>query len=125
VERMRKDAEVHAEEDRKRKELIEVRNTADNAVYTSEKALRDLGDKVPADVRSRVEESAAKVREVLQGDNVEEIRKATEDLMQVVQQIGAAAYQQQGGSAEPPPPPPDEGDSGDEDVVDGEFRSAP
>jgi molecular chaperone DnaK len=125
VERMRKDAEVHAEEDRKRKELIEVRNTADNAVYTSEKALRDLGDKVPADVRSRVEESAAKVREVLQGDNVEDIRKATEDLMQVVQQIGAAAYQQQGGSAEPPPPPPDEGDSGDEDVVDGEFRSAP
>jgi molecular chaperone DnaK len=123
VERMRKDAESHAEEDRKRKELIEVRNNADNAVYTAEKALRDLGDKVPGDVRSRVEEAAGKVRQALQNDNADEIRTTTEELNQVIQQIGAAAYQQQGGPAEPPPP--DAAGSDDEDVVDGEFRSAP
>jgi molecular chaperone DnaK len=127
VERMRQDAEAHAEEDRRRKVLIEARNTADNAVYTAEKALRDLGDKVPADVRANVEGEVSKVREALNGDNTEEIRSTTDALMQVVQQIGAAAYQQGGGPEEPPPPPPpppdgEQGPDG-EDVVDGEFRS--
>jgi molecular chaperone DnaK len=123
---MRKDAEAHAEEDLRRKELIEARNTADNAVYTAEKALRDLGEKVPADVRANVEGEVSKVREALNGDNTEEIRSTTDALMQVVQQIGAAAYQQGGGPEEPPPPPPppDGGQGPDgEDVVDGEFRS--
>src|ERR1044072_8237558 len=55
VEKMRKDAEVHAEEDRQRKELIEARNNADNTVYAAEKALRDFGEKVPADTKSEVE----------------------------------------------------------------------
>jgi molecular chaperone DnaK len=126
VERMRQDAEAHAEEDLRRKELIEARNTADNAVYTAEKALRDLGEKVPADVRANVEGEVSKVREALNGDNTEEIRSTTDALMQVVQQIGAAAYQQGGGPEEPPPPPPppDGGQGPDgEDVVDGEFRS--
>ena len=61
---MRKEAEAHAEEDRRRKELIEARNYADNAVYTAEKVLRDLGDKVPGDLKSQVEDQVAKVRQV-------------------------------------------------------------
>lgn len=124
VERMRQDAEQHAEEDRRRKELIEVRNAADNAVYTGEKVLRDLGDKVPAEMKTRVEDQTAKVRQVMNEEDPDAIRNATEELMNIVQQIGAAAYQPEAGDGAPPPPP--EGDPGSEegeDVVDGEFRN--
>ncbi len=124
VDRMRQEAEVHAEEDRKRKELIEARNTADNAVYTAEKALRDLGDKVPAEVKSQVEAQVSNVRQVMDSNDADTIRKATEELFQVIQQIGAAAYQQDGPEVGQPQPGPEPGpDSGDEDVVDGEFRN--
>ncbi|MGB9672535.1 MAG: molecular chaperone DnaK [Anaerolineales bacterium] len=129
VERMRKEAEAHAEEDRKRKELIEARNTADNAIYTAEKALRDLGEKVPAEVKSQVEEQVTNVRNAMNKDNVDEIKQQTDKLFQVIQQIGASAYQssgtpgtegqgtQEGGAAGSNPP------GGGEDVVDGEFRN--
>ena len=129
VERMRKEAEAHAEEDRRRKELIEARNTADNAIYTAEKALRDLGEKVPAEVKKQVEEQVAKVRSAMSSDNIEEIKGQTDKLFQVIQQIGASAYQSsgpeagqaqgtQGGAAGENPP-----GGGGEDVVDGEFRN--
>jgi molecular chaperone DnaK len=122
VEKMRKDAEAHADEDRKRKELIEARNTADSAVYTSEKLLRDMGDKIPADMKSQVEAKAGAVRQAMSGEDAAEISRTTEELNQVMQQIGAAAYQQPG------PQTPPSGESGsppdDEDVVEGEFRNA-
>ena len=125
VERMRKEAEQHADEDRKRKELIESRNNADNAVYTAEKVLRDLGEKIPADLKSNVESEVQKVRSVMGGDDSEAIRKATESLNEVVQKVGAAAYQQ-AGPAESTGPKAGEGPNGpgDEDVVEGEFRNA-
>lgn len=127
VERMRKEAEAHAEEDRRRKELIETRNAADNAVYTAEKALRDLGEKVPTDVKTKVEEQVSKVRNTLNTDNIEEIKRETEALFQVIQQIGAAAYQSSGPQADAPSAGEDqtggESKGGEEDVVDGEFRS--
>jgi molecular chaperone DnaK len=127
VERMRKEAEANAEEDIRRKEFIEARNSADNATYAAEKALRELGEKVPADLKSNVEDQVAKVREVMDSEDVESIKRETEALNQVIQQIGTAAYQEAGpevgtpGEAEPetgPEPGPD-----DEDVVDGEFRN--
>jgi molecular chaperone DnaK len=130
VERMRKEAEAHAEEDRKRKELIEAKNAADNAVYTAEKALRDLGEKVPADTRSKVEAEIANVKKVMEGNDVGAIKHATEQLFQVVQQIGASVYQQSGPQAGAPGAGPETGSDqgqrpgGDEDVVDGEFRNA-
>ncbi len=123
VERMRKEAEAHAEEDRRKKELIETRNAADNSVYTAEKVLRDLGEKVPGDLKGKVEEQVAKVRQVMNSDDAATIRKETEALNQIVSQIGAAAYQQAGPTPEQP------GDGGGsqgpegEDVVDGEYRS--
>jgi molecular chaperone DnaK len=126
VEKMRKDAEAHAEEDRQRKELIEVRNTADNTVYTAEKALRDLGDKVPGEIKTKVEDQVAQVRSVMNSDDVEAIRTATQSLSEVIQQIGAAAYQQQQPEAQPggeAPPPDGQAGPADEDVVDGEFRN--
>jgi molecular chaperone DnaK len=130
VERMRKDAEAHADEDRRRKELIEVRNNADTVAYSAEKALKDLGDKVPAELKKQVEDKVAKVREVMGREDVDETRKAVDELNQVLQQVGAAAYQQAGPAAGAPGgdagPAPDSGPApeGGEDVVDGEFRSA-
>jgi molecular chaperone DnaK len=126
IEKMRKEAEEHAEADRQRKELIEARNSADNAAYTAEKALRDLGERVPADMRSQIEDKVQRVRSVINNENTSEIKQATEDLMQAVSAVGAAAYQQE--------PQPEAGPEGgaqeqnpgadDEDVVDGEFKEA-
>lgn len=118
VERMRKDAEENAEADAKRKELIEVRNTADNTAYGAEKAIKDLGDKLPDEVKAEVEAAVAEVRGVVNSDNLDEIKAATEKLNEVVQKIGASVYQ------EPPTGAPEAGetpaDDGD-DVVEGEV----
>jgi molecular chaperone DnaK len=131
VERMRREAESHADEDKKRKDLIEARNTADNAIYTAEKALRDFGDKVPADTKSKVEVEVANVKKALESDDPATIKSATEQLFQVVQQIGASVYQQEGpaagptaGGPEEPGPSGEQKPGGDDDVVDGEFRNA-
>jgi len=136
VQRMKQEAEAHADEDKKRKELVEVKNIADNSVYSAEKLIKENADKIPAEVKKEVEESAAKVKEVLAGDNAEAIKSATEALQQVIQKVGASMYQQQapageasaGGEAGSQP----EGTTGDGgaapgenpgDVVDGEFKN--
>jgi molecular chaperone DnaK len=94
VEKMRKDAEAHAEEDRKRKEMIEARNHADNTAYAAEKALREFGDKVPADVKSDIEAKVAEVRSAAQGEDIEKIKSTTDVLGQAIQKIGASVYEQ-------------------------------
>ena len=119
VEKMRKDAEAHAEDDRKRKDLIEARNQADNAVYTAEKALKEFGDKVPSEVKSEVEAKAAEVKKAAEGEDAAAIKSATESLGQVIQKIGASVYQQPNtaGGADPNPDP-----NAGPDVVDGEVK---
>jgi molecular chaperone DnaK len=125
VEKMRKDAESHAEEDRKRKELIEARNNADNTAYAAEKALREFGDKVPAEIKSDVEAKVAEVKKVAQGEDVAAIKSATEALGEVVQKIGAAVYQESsppaGNASEPDANPNPEPEAGP-DVVEGEVK---
>ena len=105
------------------KSLIEARNNADSSVYTAEKALKDLGDKIDDDLKAKIHEGIEGVRAVIEGDDPEVINKATETLMESVQAMGAAAYQQAGAS-EMGGDPGEEGeeapDAG-EDVVDGEF----
>jgi len=138
VERMRKEGELHAEEDRKRKELIEARNNADNAAYTAEKTLRDGGEKVPAELRKKVEEAVAKLRQTMTQEDVAAIKRDTDELGQLIQQVGASMYQQPGtgqpgaGPTEGGPQGPQDGPSGEkpggksdggEDVVDGEFKN--
>jgi molecular chaperone DnaK len=124
VERMRKDAEGHAEEDRKRKDLIEARNHADNTAYAAEKALKDFGDKVPAELRSEIETKVGEVRSKAQAEDIEAMKAATEELGQAIQKIGAAAYAQ----AEPPQgaaegaPGQTGGPGAGPDVVDGEVK---
>ncbi len=125
IEKMRQEAEQNKDADTRRKELIEVRNHADNAVYTAEKSLRDFGDKVPADVKTKIEDKVKVVRDVMNTDNPDAIKKATEELGLEIQQLGASMYQQPSpeapGAAEGEQPPSTDGG---EDVVDGEFKNA-
>jgi molecular chaperone DnaK len=124
VEKMRKDAESHAEGDRKRRELIEVRNNADNTVYAAEKAMREFGDKVPDYIRTEVEKKVADVKKAAEGDDVDKIRSETEGLGQVIQKIGGAVYQQPGSATSEGGPGPNPGPepSAGPDVVDGEVK---
>jgi molecular chaperone DnaK len=92
VERMRKEAELHAEEDRRRREAAEARNEADNAVYRSEKFLRENGDKISASDRERIEQAVQAVKEALKSDDAGRIRSATEKLMEVWQSVSEALY---------------------------------
>jgi len=88
VEKMRKEAEEHAEQDKQKKELVELRNTAEQLTYTAEKALKDAGDKVPAETKSAVEEKIKAVREVKDGDDADKIKQTTEELSAEMQKIG-------------------------------------
>ncbi len=125
VDKMVRDAQRFSDEDKKRKEEVEVRNNADSAVYQSEKMLKDLGDKVPAEVKTEVEGKIAALKTVMGARDVADIKAKTEELTQSLQKIGEKMYQQT--DATPPPggepsqggntPPP-----GGADTVDGEFH---
>ncbi len=121
VEQMRKDAEAHAEEDRRRKELIEARNHADNTAYAAEKALKDFGDKVPAEVRADVEAKAAAVRKAAESDDVAAIKSATAVLGEALQKIGASVYQGEGSGVSEAGAGSSSGKN-DEEVIDGEVK---
>jgi molecular chaperone DnaK len=95
VEKMRQDADSHAEEDKKKKDLIEVQNMADSLIYTTKKTLTDMGDKVDANVKKVIEEKVKAVEDVKDKEDVAAIKKATDELSSEVQKIGQAAYQAQ------------------------------
>ncbi len=126
VEQMRREAENHAEEDQKYRELIEARNTADNDIYRAEKTVKDLGEKVPADAKAKLDDAIANVRSVRDQNDAGVIHNAVEELNKVLQEIGQAAYAQQ--AEQPEESEPAEGDqttpSDDPDVVDGEYTQA-
>jgi molecular chaperone DnaK len=119
IERMKREAELYAEEDRRRREEIELRNQADNLAYTAEKTLREVGEKIPAAIRSEVEEKVQRVREALAGQDITAVRRAMDDLSYSLQRAGAAVYGAQagvGGEGQQPPGGPESG------AVEGEFR---
>ena len=122
VEQMQREAEAHAAEDAKRKEEVEVRNSADTLAYTAEKTLREQKDKIPSDLNQEAESKVAAVRSALQGTDIETIRQATQELNETLQKIGAAVYQQQPPPPGEQPPPGGEGQGGEEGTVEGEFR---
>jgi molecular chaperone DnaK len=93
VERMTKEAEMHADEDRQKKEQIEVRNTADSLIYTAERTLKDAGDKVDADLKSTVEAKVGALKAALENTDAAAITSATEELSSELQKVGAAMYQ--------------------------------
>jgi molecular chaperone DnaK len=101
VEKMKKEAELHAKEDKKRQELSEAKNLADNLIYTTEKTLREMGEKVSPEIKKEIEEKIGELKKDKDGDNIEEIRKKTADLSQAIQKVGAEMYQK-GGEQKPP-----------------------
>ncbi len=126
IERMVKDAEAHAEEDRHRREEIEVRNEADNAAYQAEKTLRDVGDKVSADIKSDVESKIADVRAALGTDDVDRMRAAKDALQTAMLKVGEQLYAAAGAAAGGPSDG-GEGASGpsgssDDGTVEGNFK---
>ncbi len=124
VERMVKEGEQYAAQDRQRKERVEARNMADSMIYQAEKILREQGDKVPANAKSEVESKISSLRAILDSGSTDELRNKAQELGMALQQIGAAMYEEAGPTTPPPDeeggPPPGEG--GDEDVIEGEFK---
>ena len=126
IEKLVKDAEAHAEEDRRTRERIEVRNEADNLAYQTEKVMKDNADKIPAEVKTEVEEKIKAVREATQADDTDRIKTALEELRQSASKIGEAMYK-----AEQAQQPPTEGEPAgatagaekkDGDTIEGEFK---
>jgi len=118
IEKMTKDAEVHAEEDQKKKEQIEVKNNADTLIYSTEKLLRDSGDKIKEDDKKSIEEKVEALKKVKDGEDIEVIKKASEELSVDAQKIGTAMYQDQAAQAEGEEKKKDE----DKGPVEGEFE---
>jgi molecular chaperone DnaK len=123
VEKMRKEAEAHATEDKRKRDLIDARNAADNSIYGAEKVLTDLGEKVPAEIKTEVQAAIEEVRKAKDTEDEPAIRKTVDALSQAVQKIGAAAYAQQETppEAEEKTEPKAEEPDGPE-VVDGEAK---
>lgn len=96
VERLKKEAELHAQEDQKKRELIDARNTADSLIYTCERTMREAGDKILADAKKEIEDKIASLKQVKDSDNIEEIKQKTAELSQAIQKVGAELYKQQG-----------------------------
>ncbi|MFA5948277.1 MAG: molecular chaperone DnaK [Candidatus Gracilibacteria bacterium] len=92
VERMKKDAEMHASDDKKKQEMIEIKNTADTLIYTSEKTLKDAGDKIKPEDKTAVEDKITALKEVQKNDNIEEIKSKTQELSELIQKIGGELY---------------------------------
>src|SRR5687767_9116335 len=136
VEKMQRDAEVHAEEDKKAKEAIEIKNNADTLAYQSEKQLKDLGDKIPEDKRKQVEDAIKAVRGAIEKNDTDAMKRTYDDLQNKFQEVSADLYKQAAASAGPTPGPDmgggeagpgarpqDEGPRKDQgDVVDAEFE---
>ncbi|MFZ5819247.1 MAG: molecular chaperone DnaK [Chloroflexota bacterium] len=124
IERKVQEARQHEAEDKKRRDLIDARNTADNLAYQTEKTLKDLGDKVPAAEKTNIESKINELKQAAQGDDAERIKRLTEEVQQAFHALSQQLYAQgqpqpeaPGGPSAPPP-------SNDGDVIDGEVRDA-
>ena len=130
IERLVKDAALHAEEDRNKKELAELRNSADALIYTSEKTLGELGDSVASELRAEAEQAIADLKQAIKNENSQQIRRRTESLTQTVHRLAASAYQQAspGGqqhdfrAAGSSNPATESSSRGGEEIVDAEYE---
>ncbi len=114
IERMKKEAELHADEDAKKKELIEAKNLADNLIYTTKKILKETGDKISPETKKEIEEKINYLEKEKEGDNIDEIKNKTAELSQVIQKIGAEMYKTAGEEK-----PPEEKES---KIEEGEYK---
>ena len=134
IEGMKKAAESHAEEDKKKREVVDLKNQADQLIYSTEKTLKEHGDKVSAETRGKIESAVNNLKDVVKGEDADAIKKAIENLGTAGQELGKVLYEEAakkqaasaaGGQAEQPPPPP-EGEvkrKKPDDVIDAEFEA--
>jgi len=133
---MAKDAETHAAEDKKKREVVDLKNQADQLIYSTEKTLKEHGEKVSADVRGNIENAVNNLKEAVKGEDADAIRKAIENLGTTSQELGKVLYEEaakkQAASAQPQPdqagqaPPPPEEEvkrKKPDDVIDAEFEA--
>ena len=133
IDRLVKDAELHADDDRRKKELADARNSADTLIYSTEKTLTDLGDKVDSGLKAEIQQTINSLKNEIEGDNSEEIKRLTEALSQASHKLAASMYQQAspegqpqdayaGGAQHTSGGPQPGGDNADEEVVDAEYE---
>jgi len=128
IDKLVKDAELHAEDDKKKKELVEARNTADSLIYQTEKSIKELGDKVDAETKTKVEEAIGNLKTAMEGDDADRIKQLSEELTQSSHKLAEAMYQQasQAGQEQAAGGSTEEGGDGsataDEDVVDADYE---
>ncbi|RJG26160.1 molecular chaperone DnaK [Paenibacillus thiaminolyticus] len=122
IDRMMKEAELHAEEDKKRKEMVEVKNNADQLVYTTEKTLKDLGDKVDQAEIDKANEAKENVKKALESGNTDEIKAATEKLSEVVQQLSVKLYEQAAQAQQAGQEQANDGAATKDNVVDADYE---
>lgn len=111
LEKLKKDAETHAEEDKKKKDLIDAGNMAETLIYTSEKTIREAGDKINKELKTQIEDRIKELNQVKNSDNIEEIKAKTKELSQIIQQAGAEMYKKSQDKKKP-----------DDDVKEGEYK---
>jgi molecular chaperone DnaK len=124
VERLVEESKSHAAEDRKRREVAEARNMGDTMAYQAEKALRELGDKVPAGDRQKIESKVDELKKAIEGDDIEKIKRLTEEVQQASYALSQQLYAQEPTPGTEEGPSPGNGGAEEGDVVEGEFREA-
>jgi len=128
IDKLVKDAELHAEDDKKKRELVDARNTADSLIYSTEKSIKDLGDKVDSETKSKVEDAIAPLKKAMEGEDTAEIKRLSEELTQASHKLAEAIYKQASQEAGPQPDAdqanPDQPGAAtpDDDVVDADFE---
>ena len=126
IEKMKRDAESHAEEDKKRKELVEAKNSGDSMIYATEKSLKEVGDKVDAETKSKVEEGIEKLKKALETDDVDAIKTASEELTQASHKLAEIMYSQASQQQQQADASGDAGEGAekkdDDDVVDADYE---
>jgi molecular chaperone DnaK len=126
IERLVKEAEMHADEDKKKRELIDARNMADSLIYSTEKAVKEAGDKVDDATKTNIDQAIENLKKAMEGDNTEEIKRLTEELTQASHKLAEAMYarasQQQAQAGASPGAESTGGASQDDEVVDADFE---
>jgi len=127
IDKLVKDAEMHADEDKQKRELVEARNQADALIYSTEKSIKELGDKVDDETKSKVEAASAALKTAIEGEDTEEIKRLSEELTNVSHKLAEAMYQQASAAGQQAGPGAESaeqpgGAAPDEDVVDADFE---
>ena len=127
IDQLIKDGEMNADEDKKKRELVEARNQADSLIYSTEKSIKELGDKVDDETKSKVDAASASLKTAIEGEDTEEIKRLSEELTNVSHKLAEAMYQQASAAGQQANPGAESaeqpgGAAPDEDVVDADFE---